>query len=101
MDNSRMKDFYDIFVLLRTMEFDWELLEKAIRATFAARNNSLPNCIPIALSKEFALDKGKTIQWNAFVNRSNLTMPVGKLEDVMREIRERLSPVLLRLGIYV
>ena len=101
MDNSRMKDFYDIFVLLRTMEFDWDLLEKAIRATFAARNNSLPKSITIALSKEFALDKVKTIQWIAFVNRSNLAMPVGKLEDVMREIRERLSPALLRLGNYV
>ncbi len=75
------------------------MLENAIRASFAARNNALPKSIPIALSEVFALDKGKTIQWNAFVNRSNLTMPVGKLEDVMREIRERLSPVLRRLGI--
>jgi predicted nucleotidyltransferase component of viral defense system len=99
MENSRMKDFYDICVMLRTMEFDFEILAKAIRATFSARNNALPDEIPVALTEEFSLDKRKTKQWNAFVNRSDLTIPVGHLPEVVREIRQQLSAVLSRLGI--
>jgi hypothetical protein len=99
MENSRMKDFYDICVMFRTMKFDLEILEKAIRTTFSARNNVLPDEMPVALTEEFSLDKRKTKQWNAFVNRSNLTIPVGRLPEVVREIRQKLSPVLSRLGI--
>ena len=91
-----MKDFYDICVLFRTMEFDMEMLEKAIQATVAARNNALPRKIPVALTDEFAHDERKVTQWNAFVRRSNLTIPVGQLPEVIREIRERISPVLSR-----
>jgi hypothetical protein len=99
IENSRMKDFYDICVMFRTMKFDLEILEKAIRATFSARNNILPDEMPVALTDEFSLDKHKTKQWNAFANRSNLTIPVGHLPEVVREIRQQLSPVLSRLGI--
>ena len=99
MENSRMKDFYDICVMFRTMEFDLEILENAIRATFNSRNNALPDEMPVALTEEFSLDKRKTNQWNAFANRSNLIIPVGHLPEVVREIRQQLSPVLSRLGI--
>jgi hypothetical protein len=99
MENSRMKDFYDICVMFRIMDFDNEILEKAIRASFAARNNVLPGEIPIALTAEFAQDEHKITQWKAFVKRSNLSMQIGQLSDVVKEIKERLLPVLLRLGI--
>lgn len=99
MENSRMKDFYDICVMFRTMKFNLEILEKAIRATFNARNNALPDEMPVALTEEFSLDKHKTKQWNAFANRSNLSIPVGHLPEVIGEIRQQLSPVLSRLGI--
>jgi hypothetical protein len=85
--------------MFRTMEFDLEILEKAIRATFSARNNALPDEMPIALTEEFSLDKCKTKQWNAFANRSNLIISVSHLPEVVREIRQQLSPVLSRLGI--
>lgn len=32
--NSRMKDFYDIWILSRTLPFDLQTLSKALRATF-------------------------------------------------------------------
>jgi len=79
--------------------FDLKILEKTIRATFSARNNPLPQELPIALSEEFAKDENKLKQWKAFVNRSNLTIPVGQLPEVVREIRSRLSPIFSRWGI--
>jgi predicted nucleotidyltransferase component of viral defense system len=99
MENSRMKDFYDICVMFRTMEFNVKILAKTMRATFAARHNALPHEMPVALSDEFANDERKVTQWKAFANRSNLSIPVGQLSDVIREIRARLLPVLSRLGI--
>ncbi|RPI71547.1 MAG: nucleotidyl transferase AbiEii/AbiGii toxin family protein, partial [Desulfobacteraceae bacterium] len=99
MENSRMKDFYDICVMFRSMKFDLNILEKAIRATFNARNNALPDEMPVALTEEFSLDKRKTKQWNAFVNRSNLSIPMNNFPEVLREIRQQLSGVLSRLDI--
>jgi Nucleotidyl transferase AbiEii toxin, Type IV TA system len=96
MQNSRMKDFYDICVMFRIMEFDMEILEKTIQATFAARDNALPNQLPIALSDEFAHDESKLAQWKAFANRSKLSIPVGQLPDVIKEIRGRLAPIFPR-----
>lgn len=39
--NSRMKDFYDVFVLLETQEFDGAILQTAIQATFERRSTVL------------------------------------------------------------
>jgi predicted nucleotidyltransferase component of viral defense system len=99
MQNSRMKDFYDICVMFRTMEFDMDLLEKTIRATFNARKNALPREMPVAFTEEFAKDADKRTQWKAFANRSNLTIPVGQLAEVVKEIRNHLLPVFSRLEI--
>ena len=99
MENSRMKDFYDLMVMLRKMDFDWDLVEKAVRATFTTRKNSLPEGMPVALTTVFGTDKLKTVQWNAFVNRSRLTEPVGQLSDVIQEIGKGLRPLWSRLKI--
>lgn len=101
LQNSRMKDFYDIFVMFRTMEFDVAVLEKTIRNTFAARMNALPAALPIALTEEFANDKDKNAQWKGFVKRSSLTFAAGQLPDIILEIKNNLSPVLSRLGILI
>lgn len=99
MENSRMKDFYDLMVMLRKMDFDWDLVEKAVRATFTTRKNSLPEGMPVALTTVFGTDKLKTVQWNAFVNRSRLTEPIGQLSDVIQEIGKGLRPLWSRLKI--
>lgn len=35
--NSRMKDFFDLWILSRHTEFDGDTLRRAIRATFGGR----------------------------------------------------------------
>ena len=40
--NSRMKDFYDIWMLSRTHEFKGDALARAIAATFARRKTDIP-----------------------------------------------------------
>jgi predicted nucleotidyltransferase component of viral defense system len=46
--NSRMKDFYDIWVLSRASEFNDDRLARAIAATFARRNTEIPSELPDA-----------------------------------------------------
>jgi predicted nucleotidyltransferase component of viral defense system len=40
--NSRMKDYYDVWVLARAFDFNGDSLPRAIAATFARRNTSIP-----------------------------------------------------------
>lgn len=56
MLNSRMKDFYDIWMLSRQFDFQAEVLTKAVDKTLRNRGTMLPNEIN-AFSKEFV--KGK------------------------------------------
>lgn len=45
--NSRMKDYFDLWVLRKQGTFDTETLRSAISATFARRERSLPSQIPV------------------------------------------------------
>src|SRR5204862_8164682 len=54
LENSRMKDFYDIWVLSREFEFEGATVGAAIRATFKRRKMELAAATPLALTEEFA-----------------------------------------------
>lgn len=65
--NSRMKDFYDIWVLSRQFEFDGATLAEAVRKVFSRRGTELsPDAVP--LKSAFAEDASKAAQWRAFRN---------------------------------
>lgn len=50
--NSRMKDFYDLWLLARQFEFNGSTLAQAIKATFSHRRTEIdPD--PVALTPEF------------------------------------------------
>jgi predicted nucleotidyltransferase component of viral defense system len=70
--NSRMKDFYDIWVLSSKFDFDGDVLPKAIRATFKRRGTAIPAQPPVAFTAEFFGDVSKTAQWRAYVRRGRL-----------------------------
>ena len=90
--NSRMKDFFDLWVLTRHSELDTEILRRAITATFARRGTSLPTATPIGLSGEFADDPTKQTQWRAFITRNQLR--AGTLQEVVRHLREQFETIL-------
>jgi hypothetical protein len=92
--NSRMKDFYDMHVILAHMNIDNELLGEAIRTTFARRNTPLPLVMPVGFTPDFLEDGTKERQWQAFLNRSALSSFDLTLADVLTDLRMRLWPVL-------
>jgi hypothetical protein len=90
--NSRMKDFFDLWVLTQHSELDARILHQAITATFTRRGTALLPDTPVGLSDEFAADKMKQTQWQAFVTRNQITTP--DLQTVVRHLRRFLKPVM-------
>lgn len=88
--NTRMKDFYDVWVLARTSEFKGDGLARAIAATFARRKTEIPPEPPDALTAAFAQDPRKVAQWNAFV--ADVAFEPGMLRDVIKELAAFLMP---------
>jgi predicted nucleotidyltransferase component of viral defense system len=89
--NSRMKDFYDLWVLARGFAFDGSTLSRAIRATFRRRKTALPTAAPLALTAEFGEDAAKRKQWAAFLRKSKLDGGAG-LAEVVVALRDFLMP---------
>jgi predicted nucleotidyltransferase component of viral defense system len=89
MANSRMKDYYDVWMLTGAFEIDSERLRRAIAATFARRDTGIPADVPDGLGDSFAADPGKQRQWDAFAR--NLAGSVPGLAVVVKDLRERLA----------
>lgn len=90
--NSRMKDFFDLFTLCTQFEFDGELVRRAIRATFERRKTSIPTTRPIALTTEFSEDQQKSVQWNAFLRKTNLNSNDLSLSGITARLADFLMP---------
>lgn len=92
--NSRMKDFYDIWVLARENAFDGSVLSEAVRRTFARRRSPLPFTPPVALTSEFWEDRSKAVQWRAFLRRGRLVAGEPDLAEVVELLAGFLLPML-------
>jgi predicted nucleotidyltransferase component of viral defense system len=66
--NSRMKDFFDIWLLASGFEFDGRTLAESVLRTFERRKTRL-EIQPICLTERFATESSKETQWKAFIRR--------------------------------
>ncbi len=89
--NSRMKDFFDIWSLSRSFDFDGALLAEAIRETFGVRGLQVP-AEPLALTDAFARSQAKQTQWTAFLRKRCVSAPPD-FAEVVTQIRDFLLPV--------
>jgi hypothetical protein len=78
MANSRMKDFYNLWVLARRFEFESAMLGTAIQAKFKTRRTTLPKSSPLALQADFYELPTKQTQWRAFLRKSGLKADCGR-----------------------
>lgn len=94
--NSRMKDFYDVWICSTHLEFNTDTLLKAISATFKNRQTPVPADEFDAISDKFA--EQHRAQWNAFVKKigeAELTDTLGK---VVADLRSFAMPLLSSLA---
>jgi hypothetical protein len=92
MANTRMKDYFDLWVLARQTKVDFDVLTRAIHATFERRGTLIPAIPPLGLTDEFARDDAKARQWAAFQRKNGLN-PLPLIE-VIETLRQFLLPVL-------
>jgi hypothetical protein len=91
--NSRMKDYFDLWILLQQADFDGTTLCLAIRATFDRRKTQMENAPPFGLTAAFARDGMKQTQWKAFLRKNKLDAP--PLENVVETLSSFLMPVFI------
>jgi hypothetical protein len=91
MANTRMKDYFDLWVILRDTPLDQKILLQAVVATLTNRSTKMPNGVPVGLSEQFWTDNQKIIQWNAFVTRNNLR--AESLGNTVRYLRDALAVI--------
>jgi hypothetical protein len=94
MRNSRMKDFFDLWVIAKTFAFDGSTLAAAVAATFERRGTPLPHGPPVALTRTFSDDAGKQSQWQAFLKRTTIAVAPQPLPELIAFIEEFFSPLM-------
>lgn len=90
--NSRMKDFFDIWLMSRQFDFDGNILAEAITKTFSTRGTKIP-AEPLALTDTFAEDAAKANQWRGFVRRNRLSEAPKDFPEVIVPIGAFLKPI--------
>jgi hypothetical protein len=90
--NSRMKDFYDVWVLAGSFEFTGSILCRAIQATFSRRQTPIPTAPPLALTTQFSQDQSKRTQWAAFLRKGKLRAESRPLPFVIEQLAAFLLP---------
>jgi hypothetical protein len=88
--NTRMKDYYDIWMLSRIHVFEGDGLARAIAATFERRDTEIPITPPDGLSGAFGTDPAKRRQWESFSANIEATPP--NLEIIIADLLAFLMP---------
>ncbi len=91
--NSRMKDFYDIWLLSRHFDFDGKILAGAVKATFEHRRTPI-EAVPTALTPEFSNESENVFRWMAFVTKNHLNDAPVEFANVTEALAGFLLPVL-------
>ncbi len=94
--NSRMKDFFDIWLLCKHYDFDGRRLAEAILSTFSNRGTELPNDLSAKMAAVVE-DPTKDIQWRGFIKNSRLENAPDSFERVVDPIVGFLGPIVKTL----
>jgi len=88
--NSRMKDFYDIWLLSRLFDFDGPRFTEAVRRTFKRRGTEMPEGID-AFTEPFI--EAKQTQWAAFAKRLGQDHVPVSFREITVSVDKFLSPI--------
>ncbi len=90
--NSRIKDFYDIWVMASDMPFEGKLLTEALKATFERRETAINDDAPTVFKDEFTQDENKQKQWKAFLSKNALKSDKA-FDELMAQLQQFLEPI--------
>lgn len=93
--NGRMKDYYDLWAIPKTVEMTENELDTAIEATFGRRQTAIPEDRPPGLSTAFAEDELKQRQWRAYAE--SIDLGGVALPEIVEAIWSLIGPCCRRL----
>ena len=94
--NSRMKDFYDIWMLSRQYDFQGNSLCEAMGQTLKQRGTEL--VMPVAVFSGDFID-AKQVQWKAFRKRLPNEPVPAKFDEVVQQLQVFLAPVVEAISV--
>lgn len=92
--NTRMKDFFDIWILSQQLSFSGESLQSAIKTTFEKRQTLL-NALPDSINEIFYIDPTHQMRWKQFLKNIENDEKNIELSTVINEIKEFLYPIVI------
>ncbi len=95
--NSRLKDFFDIWLLSQRTAFAGEVLAEAIRETFRHHRQEV-SASPHAFDDPFALDPGRCAQWRRYVREYHLPEDTPEFPAVVSSLARFLAPPAVALA---
>ncbi|MEG3147415.1 nucleotidyl transferase AbiEii/AbiGii toxin family protein [Sphingomonas sp. RT2P30] len=98
MINSRVKDFYDLWIATRTFSFEMSPVVEAVTGTLHRRATPLPERTPIGLAAEFAARVADRGYWTGFLRRTAPVIKPPAFEELQAELRGFFDPVITMLA---
>jgi len=86
--NSRMKDFYDIWLMMHQFNFSGLHLVEALKRTFKHRKTILPEDRPFFAKEIYDEKSDRQILWRAFLKKGDIRVAPERLSDTARKIEE-------------
>ncbi|NTF17749.1 nucleotidyl transferase AbiEii/AbiGii toxin family protein [Agrobacterium rubi] len=92
MVNTRIKDYFDIYIMSKSFEFIGDELALAIQNTFEQHDTDIPETFS-ALSDRFAEDRRNGHTWREFIDLAR-AMVTEDFVEVVRDLRAFVEPVI-------
>ncbi len=93
--NSRMKDFYDVWLMSKLATHSYSLLRQAIINTFERRGVQLPNSVPESFTPQVTTSPAKIAQWKAFIRRHTTLDAPQDFREINQRVAEFVLPLLV------
>ena len=94
--SSRMKDYYDIYHLLTSYQYDSAILQDAINRTFENRHTPY-NADTMFFREEFPNHPQMQVRWTAFLKKATINSALS-FPEVVRWLQDTLKPYWTEYG---
>ncbi len=86
--NSRMKDFYDLWLMARRFDFKGAILAEALKKTFAHRKTALPQKSLLFAQEIYDETSDRQTLWKAFLTKGQIKNTPEKLSETAKVIEK-------------
>lgn len=98
-ENSRLKDYYDLYVLASSYDFDRRELQEAFKETFGHRNTGFDDIV--AFEDGFAGDNVRRSRWNAFTKKKKAVVKNFIYDIVLTQTVTNFLHAVLTLCVFI